>query len=280
MKLENISENFIKKFSGATIFSRGKEYHQSQMVEEIEYDSTREHIQAEVSGSSGSSYDVEITAAKSGVDAMCSCPFEGYPCKHIVAVLLTFLKKKEILLCEAVENHKKMSSLKERVDSLSKDRLIEVLFSLTDKYPDCRRDLLIHLGDDQKEIVSIMIKQIHQLFRAFESDDHASSKVVKQLNGILKSIEKSSIQIKIKIYWAVADRILKELNEYGMNDEPLEDVVIETLDLLVEIFSKSEAQEKKAGIIQALKKYSAWGNCGIIDSIDEAIGRLDSQNRG
>ncbi len=98
MKLKNLSENVIKKFAGATIFGRGKEYHQSQMVEEIEYDSTRDRIQAEVDGSSGHSYDVEITAAKRGIDAVCSCPYDGYPCKHIVAVLLTFMEKQETLL--------------------------------------------------------------------------------------------------------------------------------------------------------------------------------------
>lgn len=67
MKLRNLSEAVIKKFAGATIFGRGKEYCQSQMVGEIEYDSARDHIQAEVSGSSGHSYDVEISAVKRGM---------------------------------------------------------------------------------------------------------------------------------------------------------------------------------------------------------------------
>ena len=278
MKLKNLSEVVIKKFAGATIFGRGKEYCQSQMVDEIEYDPVREHIQAEVSGSSGSSYDVEITAAKSGIDATCSCPYDGYPCKHIVAVLLTFIRKQEVFLRKAVENKKKIVSYKERIQALSKDRLTEILLSLAEKCPDCRRDLLIQLGDDPKEAVSVIIKQIHQIFRAFKSDDYTSTKVVKQLKGILRSVAQSHTEIKIKIYWAVSDRILKELNEYGMDDEPLEDMAIETLDLLVKVLSKSEiSQQEKAGIIQALKKYSAWGNCGIIDSIDEAIERSLSE---
>ena len=88
MQLRNLSEGFIKQFAGSTIFSRGKEYCQSQMVDEIKYDAVRDRIEAEVSGSSGSSYDVEITAAPRGIDATCSCPYDGYPCKHIVAVLL------------------------------------------------------------------------------------------------------------------------------------------------------------------------------------------------
>jgi uncharacterized Zn finger protein len=275
MKLKDLSESVIKKFSGATIFGRGKDYCQSQMVDEIKYDAVHDRIEAEVNGSSGSSYDVEITAAKSGIDATCSCPFDGYPCKHIVAVLLTFMEKQETLMRQSVENKKKISSLKERIQASSKERLAEILLSLVEKYPDCQRDLLIEMGDDPHEAVSFIRKQIHQIFRAFESDDYASSKVVKQLKSILRSIHQSSIQIRAKGYWAVSDRILKELNEYGMNDEPLEDLAIETLDLLAEVLSNPESsQEEKTGIVRALRKYSEWGNCGIIDSIDEAIERI------
>ena len=265
----------VKKFAGATIFGRGKKYYQSRMVEEIEYNSARDHIQAEVSGSSGHSYDVEITAAKRGIDATCSCPYDGYPCKHIVAVLLTFMEKRETLLRQSVENKKKILSLKERVQALPKERLAKILLSLAEKYPGCQRDLLVEMGDDPQEAVSVIRKQIHQIFRAFESDDYASGKVVKQLKDILRSIHQSSIEIKAIIYWAVSDWILKELNEYGMNDESLEDLAIETLDLLSEALSKPESsQEEKAEIIRALRKYSEWGNCGITDYVDEAIGRI------
>ena len=276
MKLKDLSEAVIQKFAGATIFGRGKEYCQSQMVDEIKYDAVRDRIEAEVSGSSGSSYDVEITVASRGIDATCSCPYDGYPCKHIVAVLLSFIKKQETFLKQAVENKKKMSTLKERVHALSKDRLVEILLSLAEKYPDCKRDLLIEIGDDFQEAISLIVKQVHQIFRAFESEDYPSTKVVKQLKIILGSVGRSKEEIKVKVYWIVSDRILRELNEYGMNDEPLEDMAIETLDLLAEVLSKSEiSQEEKTRIIKALKKYSAWGNCGIIDSIDEVIERIE-----
>ena len=88
--------------------------------------------------------------------------------------------------------------LKERVQALPKDRLAKILLSLAEKYPDSQRDLLVEMGDDPQEATSLIHKQIHQIFRAFESDDYASTK--------------------------------KELNEYGMNDEPLEGLAIETLD--------------------------------------------------
>jgi hypothetical protein len=97
------------------------------MVEEISCDPALDHIEAEVSGSSGNIYDVEITAAARGVDATCSCPFEGYPCKHIVAVLLTFLKKKDELLKRSTGEKKVY--LKESKCALSKDRLVWILMN-------------------------------------------------------------------------------------------------------------------------------------------------------
>lgn len=45
------------------------------MIDEIFFP-LMDRIEAEVSGSSGRSYDVEITVAKSGIDAMCSCPYD------------------------------------------------------------------------------------------------------------------------------------------------------------------------------------------------------------
>lgn len=278
MKLTNLSESFIKEFAGTTIFGRGKEYFKDRMVEEIAYDLARDHIEAEVSGSSGYLYDVAITAASRGVDAECSCPFEGYPCKHIVAVLLTFLKKKDDLLKQSTERKKKLISLKERVRALSKDRLAEILLSLAGKYPDCQRDLLIALGNDSHETVNVIKKQIHQMFRAFEAEDMSSSKVVKQLKDILASARQVQTDLRLKVYWAVADRILNVLNEYGMDNEPLEDVAIEALDLLVEIFSKSGIpQEEKARMVKAIEKYASWGNCGIIDNIKEAREKIKNQ---
>ncbi len=237
------------------------------------------NIQAEVSGSSGNSYDVEITAAGSGIDATCSCPYDGYPCNHIVAVLLIFMDKQETFLRQGVEIKKKMSSFKERVQALSQDRLATILLFLAEKYPDCQMDVLIQLGDDPQEAVHVIRKQIHHIFRAFESEDYPSAKVVKQLKGVLQSIHHSQEQVKVRIYWAIADRILKELNEYGMDDEPLEDMAIETMDLLTEILSKSDSSDEKAGIVRALRKYSALGNCGIIDQIKEAADKLNSEDR-
>ncbi len=248
------------------------------MVEEIQYDPARDHIQAEVSGSSGSSYDVEIPAAKRGIDATCSCPYDGYPCKHIVALLLTFMDRKETVLRKAAKAKKKAFSLKERIRALPQERLVGILLSLIEKYPDCQRDVLIQLGDDPREAVHVIRKQVHRIFCAFETDDYPSSKVVKQLKSILRPVHQSQAQVKVKVYWAVADRILKELNEYGMGDEPLEDLAIDMSDLLTEILSASNVLSKeKFGIVKALRKYSAWGNCGIIDQIGEAAEELSGR---
>lgn len=276
MKLENLSESFVKTFAGSTIFGRGKEYHQSGMVDEIQYDPARDYIQSGISGSSGNSYDVEITAAARGIDADCSCPYDGYPCKHIVAVLLTFLEKRGTLLRQAAGKKKAVSSLKDKMTALSKDRLVELLLAFAEKYPDCRRDLLIRIGDDPQDALDVILKQIRQVFRAFESEQESSSRVVRRLKDVLQSVREAAAQVKTAVYWAVADGILRELNEYGMSDEPLEDLAIETLDALAGILSGQETPaSEKEKILLALKRYSKWGNCGIVDDIKGAIGTIE-----
>lgn len=275
MKLENLSESFIKTFAGSTIFGRGKEYHQSGMVDEIQYDPARDYLQAGISGSSGNSYDVEIAAAARGVDANCSCLYDGYPCKHIVAVLLTFLEKRETLLRQAAGKKKAVSSLKDKMTALSKDRLVELLLAFAEKYPDCRRDLLIRIGDDPQDALDVILKQIRQIFRAFESEQESSSRVVRRLKDVLQSVREAAVQVKTAVYWAVADGILRELNEYGMSDEPLEDLAIETLDVLAGVLSgQGTSASEKDRILRALKRYAAWANCGIVDDIKGAIGTI------
>ncbi len=276
MKLENLSESFIKTFAGSTIFGRGKEYQQSGMVDEIQYDPARDYLQAGISGSSGNSYDVEITVAARGVDANCSCLYDGYPCKHIVAVLLTFLEKRETLLRQAVGKKNVVSSLKDKMTALSKDRLVEFLLAFAEKYPDCRRDLLIRIGDDPRDALDVILKQVRQIFRAFESEHESSSRAARRLKDVLQSVHEAVARVKAAVYWAVADGILRELNEYGMSDEPLENLAIETLDALARVLSGDETPEpEKDRILLALKRYSKWGNCGIVDDINGAIGAIE-----
>lgn len=135
---------------------------------------------------------------------------------------------------------------------------------------------MIRIGDDPQDALDVILKQIRQVFRAFESEQESSSRVVRRLKDVLQSVREVAARVKTAVYWAVADGILRELNEYGMSDEPLEDLAIETLDALAGILSgQGTPASEKDKILLALKRYSKWGNCGIVDDIKGAIGTIE-----
>ncbi len=86
----------IQKLSDPASFSRGQGYRRGHMIERtIRRGST---LSALCSGSSGGPYEVRATLSMSSPDKIadwfCSCPL-GYFCKHLVAMLLTWVETPE-----------------------------------------------------------------------------------------------------------------------------------------------------------------------------------------
>ena len=96
MKLNEITRRWLKNFAGEKIFQRGEDYFQSGMVYQMEYHPDNFSIYAEVSGNYGN-YEVKISEDTKDINAYCDCPYDGYPCKHIIAVLLNFIENKKII---------------------------------------------------------------------------------------------------------------------------------------------------------------------------------------
>jgi uncharacterized Zn finger protein len=279
MKLQDLTDKAIKQFAGSVIFDRGYNYYVNKLAYDLQYDSDADSIQAQVSGNYGD-YDVNITAASGHLSAGCNCPYEGYPCKHIVAVLLTFIHDQDAYIQQAKATKKAESSLTKKVKALSKDELVEILLSCSKRYPDVKRDLMVRLGSDKKATFSSIKRQIVGAFPSIESYNYSTYNIAKQLKTILKSVENASSEIQIKVYWEVIDRTLEELDAYGMQDETLEGVAIDTMEMLVEAFAdKDSLQKEKAEIIAQLLKYYHSGNFGITDWVyDTAVGLCNEKS--
>ena len=160
-KLTELTETGIREFAGATIFNRGYDYFEQEMVYELNYDSNR--IVAEVYGNYGN-YEVEITSEEGEVKAYCSCAYDGYPCKHIVAVLLTFIHDKEKYIQQASQHQNELSSLKDKIRKLPRADLMEIVISCLDKYPDFWRDMAARLALDEKLTLNTILKQVKKNF--------------------------------------------------------------------------------------------------------------------
>jgi len=277
MKLQDLTDKAIKQFAGSVIFDRGYDYYINKLVYELQYDSDADSIRAQVSGNYGD-YNVTITMAGEHVSAVCDCPYDGYPCKHAVAVLLTFIHNKNTYIQQETKRKKKDASLTKKIKALSKDKLVEILLSCSEKYPDVKRELMVRLEPDNTITLNTIHKQIAKAFPPIESHNYSTDDIAGKLNTIMASVENAPNTMQVKVYWAVIDGVLEELNSYGMDDEDLESVAIETMESLVEIFRDDETlQEEKATIIEELMDYYNQGNCGLVDWIYESVMELCSE---
>lgn len=127
MPTPKLTEAMIRRLTSAQSFSRGKEYYQAGAVSDL----TRRGntLRAEVEGSSYEPYQVTITLDAGGVaEATCTCPYDwGDYCKHIVAVLLTYVHK-----AHAIAEQRPVDKL---LAGLGQDELRELLSKLLSEHP-------------------------------------------------------------------------------------------------------------------------------------------------
>ena len=114
MTLMGLTREYVRRFADSVIFERGEEYFESGNVTSLEYDKDDDIITADVSGNYGN-YSVEIYEEDSEIVADCDCPYDGYPCKHIIAVMLEFVEKKGEYVKKTEKSKTQDSTLKARM---------------------------------------------------------------------------------------------------------------------------------------------------------------------
>ena len=90
--LLRITYNDIVENCGKTFVTRGRTYLREGMVLDTAWDADSGILTAKVSGNSALPYSQTIKAEESFIDGNCSCPV-GYNCKHVAAVLLSWLER-------------------------------------------------------------------------------------------------------------------------------------------------------------------------------------------
>lgn len=91
-----ITEQDIRSLIGGASLQRGEKYFRDDRI----FDTRRAGmtLKAKCEGSRSSVYRVEVTFNDTGIpDTDCSCPIGGY-CKHVVALLLTWIAQPEKFL--------------------------------------------------------------------------------------------------------------------------------------------------------------------------------------
>ncbi|MCI5211053.1 MAG: hypothetical protein D3910_20215, partial [Candidatus Electrothrix sp. ATG2] len=276
-KLIDTTETDIKQFAGSTIFGRGYGYYEDEMVLSLDYDEDGNTIEAEVAGSN-MDYVVQIQGTEHDIDSDCDCPYDGWPCKHVVAVLLTLIHQKKKHVEANKQRKKTASSLASKIKKLSKNELAELVIGYSRKYPDVKRELMVRLGTNKKATFETIKKQIKQAFPSIESRNYSTSQIARKITTILQSVEDASPELQAKVYWTAADAAIGELDAYGMNDGSLEELAFDTLESLVETLKDNPSlRDLKTSVIDEVMGYYISGNNGIVDFLYDTASELCSE---
>ncbi len=138
-----LSETDIQTYSDDASFRKGHDYYLNHAI--VEPTLSESELRAFCHGSSGSPYHVEATLLPAGeksahklASAGCSCPRGGF-CKHVVALLLTWIYQPERFVVRA--------GLMGRLSEKSREELLNLLEQLVQRQPDIEPliELLIEL---------------------------------------------------------------------------------------------------------------------------------------
>lgn len=156
--ISGISEHIIKAGASAESFKRGAQYAANGSV--LSVTQRGMGIMGKVSGSWDTPYRVNIRVASGSIQhADCSCPYNwGGWCKHIVAVLLTYIQSHDEV--------KEVGEIESRLQNMSKDQLVALVARMVDQHEDLEfmiDSAAIQHGDEvDKKSIKARVKDIYQ----------------------------------------------------------------------------------------------------------------------
>jgi len=136
----NVTESAIRNRCTDAVFERGRDYRSDGRIQRIErFDDV---VTATVQGSDP--YDVTVELGGDGIDARCTCPYDGPgECKHVVAVLLDVAAgppRDESDRVEAV------------LEDLASDDLRGFVRDAFAENPDLREQFLARFGESSRSV--------------------------------------------------------------------------------------------------------------------------------
>ena len=272
--LPDLSMEDIQAWVGLASYRKGDTYfHKGAIIEPRQQGML---LKARCLGSSASSYRVQATLNEDGVaEANCSCPVgDGGQCKHVAALLLTWLNNPEAF----EENADLDTTLEQR----SKPELIVLIRQMLQRYPDL--EYLLELpspaaATNQADINPKIIR--HQVTQAFARSGadwswrdffEAARDLDELLNLAGQYQERSDNTNAAIIYRVVVDEILRH-DDILMEEESdrlgsLVDDCVDGLGLCLQFIQDSNARRD---ILQAIITVFLWdvklGGIGIGDRV-------------
>jgi hypothetical protein len=264
----------VEEFAGKTIYKRGLDYYRSGNVYNAVFDAESGRLEAAVYGNYGD-YTVEISSTgRSALNADCDCPYEGYPCKHVVAVLLLFIDKRKALLARSTAAKQTKVQLEERLQELSQPELTELITQLARQQPQVKLALLLRFFPETEQTVALFLRLVEEVLRSAVREDCCTAEHIRQLEQFIKQAEAAPPAVSIRVFWRIADHLLHAWDSWSL-DGSLEDAAEDTLNRLLELHRQEpDLAGMKAEIEERLRFYYNEGRWldDLLAEMLEALG--------
>ncbi len=261
-----INEQTIRTLVGEQSFQRGQQYFRNDAI----FDTRRQGmtLKARCEGSRPEAYRVEVTFNDTGVaNAFCSCPIGGY-CKHVAALLLTWLDRPE----EFIEQPD-VDTILERYD---KPELIALVKRMLQREPDLE-SLLPTVGKQRGPVnPEIYLRQVETVFRRSGYEWGAESEIAGELLNI-KAVGDGFLQQKdyanaVTVYEAIMKGFLEDVTSYSDEGGDLRSVINDCVEdlrtCLEDVHDDKALREKVIQILFAIFRADVdAGGIGLSDEV-------------
>lgn len=196
MQYPHITEDQIKDRCTQKVFARGEDYFYEEAIENAMFHGWT--LSATCQGSEDTPYDVSIELTTTGIaDADCSCPYDwGGDCKHIVALLLTYVHEPEIIrsvdpILTALAEKPRATLLRVISELLKHEpTLVPIVSSYADEVEETGfRDTPTAATVIASATTTAYREQIDHLFGDRFLEPHQLHKVIAQLTALLQHAE-------------------------------------------------------------------------------------------
>jgi uncharacterized Zn finger protein len=254
--IPTITEEDVRDLVGEGSFQRGQRYFRDNRI----FDTRRAGmtLKAKCEGSRSTPYRVEVTIDNTGItDTDCSCPVGGY-CKHVVALLLTWLAEPD----EFIEQQ----DIDTLLQQCEKDELITLIKQMLRRDPDLEY-LLTTISKPGTPIdPQIYRNQVEMAYRNAGDEWGAASEIADELLAIMETAdsfaERHDYASATALYNAIVTGVIDHHYEYQHQDEEgeIDEVITECTgglkQCLDEVQEDSALREQILRILFAIYRFN------------------------
>ncbi len=230
MNLKTLTSQQVENLADSgLIFQRGQAYLSAGAVTKFKLGPGAKSIQARVAGSDDI-YQVEIADFNGEPEIECSCPYDGFICKHTVAVLLYFINERDALnsTLEVESQSGSESVLGQTLEAMDHSRLVGMLVQLSEQNDLFRRTLFENIDIpaqvvQQQPVNSVGVQRLKsEISKYFKNlsdtlSDYYESEELDEIDDFLDQIATFNPQDQLELFILLAEAGNSILDECGIN---------------------------------------------------------------